>query len=322
MLNKLFSIAKNTFTETIRQPIYAVILIIALLAIFISPSLTMYTLDNDNKLLRELGLSTLFLAGLFIAIFSASAAVTEEFETKTIITILSKPIRRPIFIIGKFLGVSAAVFLAYYICTIAFLMATRHGVLSTASDSHDMTVLTAGGVIIVVSILLTAFLNYSYDWKFSSTAIVSLAVLATLGIIFLSLIDRNWKFNPANNKIAIFDIYAAILVLIAVIVLVAVAIMFSTRFNVVLTLICCVSVFLLGLISDYVFGRFAETHIWAKIGRMLVPNLQVFWISDAIYEQSSQINLSYIITSASYGLCYAAAMLLIAIALFQSRQAS
>ena len=320
MLNKLLSIAQNTFTETIRQPIYAVITVIALLSIFISPSLTMYTLEDDNKLLRELGLSTLFLAGLFTAIFSASAAVTEEFETKTIITILSKPIQRPIFIIGKFLGVTAAVFLSLYICTIAFLMATRHGVLTTASDTHDMTVLTAAGAIIGISILLTAFLNYSYDWKFSSTAIVSMAILATLAIIFLALIDRDWKFNPANNGIALFDIYASTLILIAVIVLVALAIMFSTRFNVVLTLLCCVSVFLLGLISDYAFGRFAQSHIWAKIGRMLVPNLQVFWISDAIYEGSSHLSAGYILTSASYGLCYTAAILLVAIALFQSRQ--
>lgn len=322
MLNKLLPIARNTFTETIRQPIYAVIIVIALLSMFISPSLTMYTLEDDNKLLRELALSTLFLAGLFTAIFSASAAVTEEFETKTIITVLSKPIQRPVFIIGKFFGVTAAVFLSLYICTIAFLMATRHGVLTTASDTHDMTVLGAAGVIIGASMLLTAFLNYSYDWKFSSTAIVSTAILATLGIIFLTLVDRNWKFNPANNGIALFDIYASVLILIAIVILVALAIMFSTRFNIVLTLICCVGVFLLGLISDYAFGRFAESHIWAKIGRMLVPNLQVFWISDAIYEESSQLSASYIATSASYGLCYTAAILLVAIALFQTRQAS
>ena len=322
MLNKLLSIARNTFTETIRQPVFAVIIVIALLSMFISPSLTMYTMEDDNKLLRELGLSTLFLAGLFTAIFSASAAVTEEFETKTIITVLSKPIQRPVFIVGKFLGVAAAVFLSLYICTIAFLMATRHGVLTAAIDTHDMTVLGTAGIIIGASMLLTAFLNYSYDWKFSSTAIVSTAILATLGIIFLAVIDRNWKFNPANNGIILFDIYASVLILIAIVVLAALAIMFSTRFNIVLTLICCVGVFLLGLISDYAFGRFAESHIWAKIGRMLVPNLQVFWISDAIYEGSNQLSASYIATSASYGLCYTAAILLVAIALFQTRQAS
>ena len=77
MHKKLFTIAKNTFTETLRQPVYAVIIVAALFLFFISPSLTMYTMSDDNKLLREIGLSTLFLAGLFIAIFSAAGAVTE-----------------------------------------------------------------------------------------------------------------------------------------------------------------------------------------------------------------------------------------------------
>ena len=71
MLYKLFSIAKNTFIETIRQPVYAVIVAAAVFLFFMSPSLTMYTMEDDNKLLRELGLSTLFIAGLFIATFSA-----------------------------------------------------------------------------------------------------------------------------------------------------------------------------------------------------------------------------------------------------------
>ena len=95
MIYKIITIARNTFTETLRQPIYAVILTTALLLFLISPSIAMYTLDEDVKLLREIGLSTLFLTGLFIAIFSASGAVIEEIETKTITTVLSKPISRP-----------------------------------------------------------------------------------------------------------------------------------------------------------------------------------------------------------------------------------
>ncbi|MHC4706163.1 MAG: hypothetical protein ACYS8I_03630 [Planctomycetota bacterium] len=79
-MGKLFTIAKNTFIETLRQPVYLIIIIAALLLFFISPSLTMYTLSDDNKLLREIGLSTLFLTSLFIAIFAASGAVAEEIE--------------------------------------------------------------------------------------------------------------------------------------------------------------------------------------------------------------------------------------------------
>src|SRR4030043_1961969 len=191
----LFTIAKNTFIEILRQPVYAIIIIAALLLFLLSPSLTMYTMSDDNKLLREIGLSTLFLSSLFIAIFSASGAVAEELEKKTITTVLSKPVQRPIFIIAKFFGVAAAVILAHYICTIALLMTIRHGVLETVNDTHDWTVLGSAGVIVAAAILLSAFFNYAYDWKFSSTAVVLAGIFATFGIVFLSLIDRNWQFN-------------------------------------------------------------------------------------------------------------------------------
>jgi len=279
----------------------------------------MYTMNDDNKLLREIGLSTLFLTSLFIAIFSASGAVAEEMENKTILTVLSKPVQRPIFIIAKFLGVAAAVMLAHYICTIALLMAIRHGVLETASDTHDWTVIGTAGVVLIAAFLLSAFFNYAYDWKLSSTAIVLTGIFATLGIVFLSFIDQNWQFNPQGNGINTLDVYGSVLLLLAAIIIVALAVALSARFNIVVTLSACVGIFLLGLISDYTFGRFAETHLWAKIGRFLVPNLQVFWISDAIYE-GSEVPLKYVIISASYAVCYTTAILLFAIALFQRRQ--
>ena len=320
MLYKLYSIAKNTFIETIRQPVYAVIVAVAVLLFFLSPSLTMYSMGDDNKLLRELGLSTLFIAGLFIAVFSASAAITEEIETKTILTTLSKPIPRYLFILGKFIGTIAAVILAQYILTIAMIMTIRHGVMSTASDTHDMTVLVSTAVTIGLSLIITAFFNYSYDWKFTSTAIVLVAIFATISIVFLSFINRDWKFDPINNGINSLDIYGSILLLIALCVLTAAALMFSARFNVLVTLSLSIGLFLLGLVSDYVFGRFAESHLWAKIGKIIVPSLQVFWISDAIYEESSRITAGYIASCGIYGLIYTTAFILIAIALFQRRQ--
>jgi ABC-type transport system involved in multi-copper enzyme maturation permease subunit len=318
-MNKLLTIAKNTFTETLRQPFYAIIIVAALFLFFLSPSVTMYTMSDDNKLLRELGLSTLFLSSLFIAVFSASGAVAEELENKTIMTVLSKPVQRPIFVVAKFLGVAGSVALAHYICTIALLMAIRHGVLESASDTHDWTVISAAAAAVGAAFLLSAFFNYVYDWKFSSTAIVLTAIFATLGIVFLAFIDKEWKFNPANNRINPVDIYGSVLLLLAAIIIVALAVALSTRFNIVVTLSACIGIFLLGLISDYTFGRFAQTHLWAKIGRYLVPNLQVFWISDAIYE-GSDVPLKYILIVGAYALCYTAGILSLAVALFQRRQ--
>ncbi len=316
---KLFALTKNTFLETLRQPVYAVLIIAALLLFFISPSLAMYTMDDDNKLLREIGLSTLFLTSLFIAIFSAAGTVAEEIENKTITTVLSKPVQRPIFILSKFLGVTAAVALAHYICTIALLMAIREGVLESANDTYDWPVLATAGVVTGLVLLLSAFLNYAYDWRFSSTAIILTSIFATTGIVFLSFIDESWRFNPKGNGINALDIYGSILLLLAAIIIVALAVALSARFNIVVTLSACVGVFMLGLVSDYTFGRFAQTHLWAKICWFVVPNLQIFWISDAIYEGST-VPPKYILISATYALCYTTAILLSAIALFQRRQ--
>jgi ABC-2 type transport system permease protein len=319
VIPKLLVIAKNTFTEAIRQPVYAVIIAFALFLFFMSPVLTAFTMDEDIKLLREIGLSTLFLSGLFIAIFSATGALTEEIETRTITTVLSKPVGRPTFLIGKFVGITAAVGLAHYICTIALLMTIRHGVLETVTDTHDWPVLVTAIIVLLLTLLLTAFLNYTYDWPFGATGVVNLALLATLGTIFLAVVDKEWKLNPANNKIELFEIYGSILLFMAVVIIVALAVMFSTRMNLVLTLVCCISAFLIGLISDYVFGRFADTALWAKIAHAIVPNFQVFWISDAIYEGAT-VPAKYLLIGVIYAALYSAGILMLAISLFQKRQ--
>jgi hypothetical protein len=318
-MDKLFTIARNTFIETLRQPVYAIIIITAILLFFVSPSVTMYTMSDDNKLLRELGLSTLFLASLFIAIFAASGAVAEEIENKTIMTVLTKPVQRPIFILAKFLGVAGAVAMGHYICTIALVMTVRHGVLESVNDTNDWTVIATAGVAIALTLLLSAFFNYAYDWKFTSTAAVLLAGFGTIGLIFLIFIDRDWQFNPANNKINALDIYGSVLLFLAALIIAALAVAISCRFNIVVTLSACVGIFLLGLVSDWAFGGLAKTHLWAKVCYFVLPNLQIFWISDAIYE-GSEVPIRYILITASYAICYTAGILALAVALFQRRQ--
>ena len=316
---RLLAISKNTFIETLRQPIYAVIIVFSLLLMLLAPAVSMYTLDEDIMLLRELGLSTLFLAGLFIAVFASTGAITEEIESGTITTVLSKPISRPTFVIGKFLGISMAVALAHLLITMALLMIVRHGTLETASDEIDWTVITAAGAGILATLIITAFLNYIYDWNFPSTGVVLGTIFFGFGILFLAFVDKEWKFNPSGSHFEMFDIIASGLLLLALFALVALAILFSTRFNEVVTLTLCVGVFLLGLISDWVFGRFADQHIWAKIGSILTPNLQIFWVSDAIYETGT-VPAAYLLLAITYSALYTAGILALAVAFFQRRQ--
>jgi ABC-type transport system involved in multi-copper enzyme maturation permease subunit len=319
LLIRLIAIAKNTFIETLRQPIYAVLIIFALLMLALAPSIAMYTLDEDIKLLRELGLSTIFLAGLFIAVFASTGAITEEIESGTITTVLSKPISRPVFVLGKFFGIVASVTLAHILITMAYLMIARHGVLEAASDEIDWTVITAGGTALLLTLIITAAMNYVYDWNFPATGVVIGTITASLATLFLVFVDKHWQFNPAENHFEMFDITASTLLLMAIFILTAVAILFSTRFNEVITLTICIGVFLLGLISDWIFGRFADHNIWAKIGTILTPNLQIVWISDAIYE-GAHVPAQYLGMVAVYTTLYTAGILALAVASFQRRQ--
>ena len=81
---QLVTIARNTFTESIRQPIFAVVLLVAGLALSLNPSLSAYTLEDDNKLLIDMGLSTLFLAGLALTAFTATSVLSNEIQQRTV----------------------------------------------------------------------------------------------------------------------------------------------------------------------------------------------------------------------------------------------
>ncbi|MDX1681939.1 MAG: ABC transporter permease subunit, partial [Phycisphaeraceae bacterium] len=131
MLGQLFTISRNTFKESIRQPIFVVLIFVAGLLLVLNPSLAAYTMEDDDRLLVDLGLSTLFLIGLLLAAFTATNVLTVELENRTVLTVVSKPVPRPVFMLGKFLGVAAAILIAFWTLSTIFLLTVRHGVMTT-----------------------------------------------------------------------------------------------------------------------------------------------------------------------------------------------
>lgn len=194
-MRQLFAVAANTFLQTIRQPIYGLIVLLALGGFALLPSLTGWTLDDDNKMLRDMGLSTLLMQGLFLACFAASMALDTEIEEKTVLTATVKPVGRSVFVAGKYFGVLAALLAAHYLGTIAFFMTMRHGVLQTAAETSDLTVMAMGPGLMLLAAIAAVTLNYIWDWRFLPT-MVSLALPGmTLGGIVLLVVDRDWKLQ-------------------------------------------------------------------------------------------------------------------------------
>src|SRR5205823_12332181 len=88
---------------------------------------------------------------------------------------------------------------------------------------------------------------------------------------------------------------AAVLILFALWILAGLALACSTRFDIIPTLAICSALFLLGIMSDYMFGRPASSGSWwASILYTITPNWQLFWLADALDSGKSTFHWPYV----------------------------
>jgi hypothetical protein len=83
--------------------------------------------------------------------------------------------------------------------------------------------------------------------------------------------------------------------------------------------VVCVAVLEVGLVSDYLFGRYSDQSWLADVIYRFVPNLAFFWVADAL-TAGNVVTVDYVLGVSSYAACYILAALLLAIALFQRRE--
>lgn len=275
MLGQLLAIARNTFLECVRQPILLVLVLGSGVLQIFNVALSGYSMgyteptevSGDDKMLLEIGLATVLGVATLLAAFLATSVLTREIENKTALTVVSKPVSRPLFILGKYVGVAGAIVVATVIMLVWFQLGIRHEVLSTARDDYDYPVLLFGTGAILLSIGLGAWCNYFYNMVFASTAVMSLAPLSLLGWLMVMLLSKEWEWQAFTTDFKPQITIACGCVLLAMLVLSAIAIAASTRLKQVMTITVCAGIFVLGLLSNYLVGRHAYTN--APIGRIL-----------------------------------------------------
>lgn len=123
------AIARATTKEAIRQPVYLMLLVVGSVIMWANCWIPFFSLGDDTKMFIDCGLATILISSLLVAIWTASLSVAEEIEGKTAMTLLSKPITRREFILGKYVGIAQStlwmvLFLGtQLVCLIFFLKA-------------------------------------------------------------------------------------------------------------------------------------------------------------------------------------------------------
>jgi len=128
-------IARATTKESVRQPLFPMLIILGILVFVLNTFNPAFTFGDDFKLFIDCGLATLLICGLLLGVWSSSTSVAAEIEGKTAMTLLSKPITRRQFIVGKYLGILNSTLLLLIPLTIVMLLLLYYKVGYDARES-------------------------------------------------------------------------------------------------------------------------------------------------------------------------------------------
>lgn len=101
---KIIAIAQNTFKEAVRNKIIYSVLFFQILLIFAATVFAKVTMGDTIKVIKDFGLFSLSFFGMILSIVNGVSLLSNEIKQKTIYNILSKPVSRTQFILGKFIG--------------------------------------------------------------------------------------------------------------------------------------------------------------------------------------------------------------------------
>lgn len=181
-VRSILTIGCGEMRGMMKEPVYYVLSGLAAVLIFFSKDFTLFTFDwgsggdpsYTRTMVREMGLATIFLAGTFIAVMTASRSIFNEIQRKTALSTLSKPVSRTDFILGKYLGIAAGIIPFFLFLSLILLIAVRF------QSAQDVEEQLAERTVWDLQIFKGVYLNY-----LKTCVLTSLSVAVSTRLPFL-----------------------------------------------------------------------------------------------------------------------------------------
>jgi ABC-type transport system involved in multi-copper enzyme maturation permease subunit len=218
---RVSAVALATIKNELGQPLFTVLMLIGSLLILLFVFLSFNTFGEDIKLLKDCGITVIMLLAAFQGVWSASSSVSEEIEGRTALTVLSKPIQRRSFVIGKFMGLFWILALMFVVLGTFELIAVSYKPLYDAKESsldmpawqvcHTEMLKTIPGLAMgfMQAVLLTAV---------SVALATRLPLLANLSICFAIYLIGNLSTSIVSSTVGTFPIVEFVAQLVATII--------------------------------------------------------------------------------------------------------
>ena len=117
----VLAIALNTFREAVRDKLLHLLLGFAFLLILVSRAVGWVSYGGEKKIMTDLGLTAVWLFTALVSIFIGTGMIYKEIDKRTLYAILSKPIHRWEFMLGKYFGLLLTTFVCWLVLSLVLL---------------------------------------------------------------------------------------------------------------------------------------------------------------------------------------------------------
>ncbi len=306
-MSRIWAIALNTFREAIRDRVlYGVVGFGALVQLF-ALVLAELSLDQRARVVRDVGLASVSLFAVIVAVFLGSSLLYKEIERKTLYVILPKAIRRDEFLLGKYAGIALTAFV--------FVAATGGLQFLLQALIAGLSPWLAIGLAAVIFALFAAVVWRAHDPTLYSPAI------ALVGVVASAALASSVGVSPLPI------VGALVLVLGEVILVAAVAMLFSSFSTPFMTGVFTVGIWLLGRSAGEMAtmrSRVLPELIRAFLHGLawVVPNFNLFVPSHRLLEglvpEQAPV-AGYVASAMGYAVLYAGVLLFVAALVFRRR---
>ncbi len=306
MFRRILTISTNAYREAVRARVLHGIVGLAIATCAYAMLVASLTLQQKSRVLGNVGSASLSLYAILVAVVLGATSLHRELELKTIFPILSRPLRRHEYVLGKYVGtlLTLGVFIA--LDTSALFL-----ILIGYEKSVPVAVGTLGGAIAVLAALLLLLKRHRIY------AIIPWA-LTLVGVTY-------WLAAPAGEHRQLIATLS-VLSFAEVSIVAAVAVFFSSFSSPFLTSIFTLAIFIIGRTADTLgnlpaklFGQ--TVHTFGVVLAKIVPNLYLYAPARPLVlgQVTGMPVMNYVATASLHSLCYALILLLLSAVIFQRR---
>jgi ABC-type transport system involved in multi-copper enzyme maturation permease subunit len=320
ILGRIGFIALNTFREAVRNRILYFILFFAIVLMMASGVVKELAISAQTRLVTDLGLASISFFGLMAAVFAGISLVYNELERKTIYTIVSKPVHRYQFLLGKYFGLLLTIYVIIGIMTLFFFLVFNY----QANTSDE----------VLEKVLYAANASGQMEMVQHPGLTKSVFLIKAAGLSLVQSIGNMFGFS--TGAVSPVLLVAIAMIALRLMIVTAIAVFFSSFSTPALSAVFTVMLFLAGTLNEDIvrFGlHITETavkefgidnipvgvHIKVALTNFaacVIPNLDKLDVTSEVVH-GEKVNVWRV--AVLYAFCYTGAVLLGAILIFRKR---